>query len=124
MNDDTINRAIDMVAAGAGKLEQAVRDMAPHVWDAEVSYWRTRGLLMMGATAVCGLLCWLLASKALRAAKSDRFAEGEVFDFAIAATIIGIMGIVGLGMGGFDGLFAAAFAPEMYAIRDLLAILK
>lgn len=119
MNDDTVNRALDMVAVGAGKLEQAVRDMAPHIWDAEVAYWRVQGWFALAALPLAAATVAAL----YRIGKKNPVPSYDINGFYVAAAITGLVGgvaaAVAIGTAG-----AAAFAPEMYAVRDLLEIIK
>lgn len=128
MNDETVNRALDMVAAGAGKLEAAVRDMAPHVWSAEVAYWRVQGIMALAfAVIVAGVALWWIPKvvrvHAERKSSKDFYTQISAGDvWFVPAMILALLGFIALACVAACG--AAAFAPEMYAVRDLLKIIK
>lgn len=129
---ENIGKALDLVAAGAGKLEQAVADMAPHVWDAEVRYHRWIGVgniatavVTLAITVPLAVLMLKRAAARMKATESHYDPEAGMLAGVggVAASVLACIVLGTLVFCGSENV-ARCFAPEMFAIRDLLEILK
>lgn len=121
MTDTVAQQSLDAVLALAGKAEGVITDMAPHIWAAEVSYWRVQGWMALVLPIIPALIAWRLYLAGRREAAKGGFMGGDGLFLSA-----GLLSVATLVVGGvaIACVAPAAFAPEMYAIRDLIGMLK